>query len=83
MSIFSLIKNSLVSAINEADVTGIDDVSITITGSKYPSVALNWYYKQGLFKVAEVNKKKVGNKYQYDISFKDIDLNHDYYVVLQ
>jgi hypothetical protein len=77
MSMFTQIKRALVRAINETDVTGIEDYSFSVTSKWYPSGVINWFYKQGLFKVANVETVQIRKGYkQYIVTVKEIDLEN-------
>ena len=77
MSMFTQIKRALVRAINETDITGIEDYSFSVKSKWYPTYVINWFYKQGLFKVASVETVNVGKGYkQYIVTVKDIDLEN-------
>jgi len=73
MSIFTNIKRQLVKSANEADVLGMDEIYFTVKGKYFPSKVVNWFYRNGIFAVKEVQKN---NRYEYTVSVKDLDREH-------
>ena len=57
MSIFTYVKNALVSSMRNEKTTG----EIQFKGS-YPSQVITWFCKNNIFKVANLSKEEVNGK---------------------
>ena len=73
MSIFTYVKNALISSMRNEKTTG----EIQFKGN-YPSQVITWFCKNNIFKVANLSKEEVNGKKVYTLKFKDIDVMSDF-----